>query len=101
METTTSTSTSGKGLGIASLVVGIVTVLWSLIPVLGAGAFWLSIIGLAVASIGLVLSVRANNPKKGIIVAGFILCMISTGVSAFWMSAVNEAVETINAMNAQ
>lgn len=99
METTK--TNSGKGLGIASLVVGTITVIWSLIPVLGAGAFWLSIIGLAIGCIALFLAVRGQNPSKGIIITGFILCVISTGVSAFWLSAVNEAVETINAMNAQ
>jgi hypothetical protein len=98
METT---STSGKGLGIAALVVGIITVIWSLIPVLGAGAFWLSIMGLALGITALILAVRGQNPRKGIILAGFILCIVSTGVSAFWMSAINDAVETINAMNAQ
>jgi ABC-type uncharacterized transport system permease subunit len=98
METT---STSGKGLGIAAMVIGIITVLWSLIPVLGAGAFWLSIIGLAAAITALILAVKGQNAKRGVIITGFILCMVSTGVSAFWMSSINDAVATINAMNAQ
>ena len=96
METTT--STSGKGLGIAALVVGIITLIWSLIPVLGAAAFWPSIIGLALGIIGLALAIKGKNAKKGIIIAGFILCVVSTGLSAYWMSAINEAVETLNAI---
>jgi hypothetical protein len=99
METTT--STSGKGLGIASMVVGIVTVIWSLIPILGAGAFWLAIIGLALGIAALVMAVRGQNPKKGIIITGFILCIVSTGVSAYWMSAINDAVNAINTMQVQ
>ncbi|MFY9307676.1 MAG: hypothetical protein WAQ28_01380 [Bacteroidia bacterium] len=99
METTT--STSGKGLGIAALVVGIITVIWSLIPVLGAGAFWMSLMGLVLGIVALIMAIKGQNPKRGIIIAGFILCIVSTGVSAFWMSAINDAVETINAMNAQ
>lgn len=95
------TSKSGKGLGIAAFVVGIVTLLWSLIPVLGAGAFWISIIGLALGTAALILSIRGKNPKKGLIIAGFALCVVSTGVSAYWMSAINAAVDTISAINAQ
>ena len=99
METTT--STSGKGLGIAAIVIGSITFIWSLIPILGAGAFWLSLIGLTVAITALIMAVKGQNAKRGIIITGFILCLVSTGVSAFWMSSINEAVKTINAMNAQ
>ncbi|MES2593056.1 MAG: hypothetical protein V4608_14330 [Bacteroidota bacterium] len=101
METTTQASTSGKGLGIAALIIGIITVIWSLIPIFGAVAFWPSVIGLALGITGLVLSYKGQNAKKGVIIAGFILCIVSTGVSAFWISSVNDAVETLNAMNAQ
>jgi hypothetical protein len=100
METTT-TSTSGKGLGIAALVIGIITVIWSLIPILGASAFWPSIIGLVLGIVGLVMAVRGQNAKKGIIIAGFVLCIVSTGVSAYWMSAINTAVETLNTISVQ
>ena len=101
METTTKTSTSGKGLGIAALIIGIITVIWSIIPVLGASAFWPSLLGLALGIVGLVMAVRGQNTQKGIIIAGFILCIVSTGVSAYWMSAINTAVETLNAINVQ
>ena len=99
METTT--STSGKGLGIAALVIGIITVIWSLIPILGASAFWPSLLGLVLGIIGLVMAVRGQNAKKGIIIAGFILCIVSTGISAYWMSAINTAVETLNTISVQ
>lgn len=92
METTT-TSSAGKGLGIAALVIGIITTIWSLIPILGAAAFWPSLIGLVLGIVGLALAIRGKNSKKGIIIAGFILCVVSTGVSAYWMSAVNAVVD--------
>ncbi|MES2593055.1 MAG: hypothetical protein V4608_14325 [Bacteroidota bacterium] len=101
METTTQTSTSGKGLGIAALIIGIITFIWSIIPLLGAGAFWPSVIGLALGTIGLVMAFKGQNAKKGVIIAGFILCIVSTGVSAYWVSAINTAAETLNAMTAQ
>lgn len=101
METTTQTSASGKGLGIAALVIGIVTVIWSIVPVLGASAFWPSVLGLVLGIAGLVMAVRGQNAKKGIIIAGFVLCIVSTGVSAYWMSAINTAVETMNAISVQ
>ena len=43
----TTTSTSGRNLGIAALVFGIVTVMWSINPLSGAGALWPSLFGLA------------------------------------------------------
>ncbi|MFY9307674.1 MAG: hypothetical protein WAQ28_01370 [Bacteroidia bacterium] len=92
METTT-TSSAGKGLGIAALVIGIITVIWSLIPLLGATAFWPSIIGLALGIIGLALAIKGKNSKKGIIIAGFVLCVVSTGVSAYWMSAISAGID--------
>lgn len=101
METTTKTSASGKGLGIAALVIGIVTVIWSIVPILGASAFWPSVLGLVLGMAGLVMAVRGQNAKKGIIIAGFVLCIVSTGVSAYWMSAINTAVETMNAISVQ
>ncbi len=95
METQNQTSTSGKGLGIAALVIGIITLIWSLIPIFGAVAFWPSIIGLALGITAVIMAVKGTNPKKGIIIAGFILCIVSTGISTYWMVIVKEAADVL------
>jgi hypothetical protein len=95
------TSTAGKGLGIAALVIGIICVIWSIIPILGAGAFWPSIIGLVLGTIGLIMAVRGLNPKKGIIITGFILCLIATGIATYWVVVLKDAVDAVNGINVQ
>lgn len=99
METTT--STSGKGLGIASMVVGIVALIWSIIPIVGAGAFWVAIVGLLMGAAAIVMAVKGKNPKKGIIITGLILCVVAVAISAYWMSAISTAVDTLNSIQVQ
>lgn len=77
-------STSGNNLGAAALMIGIVTIVWSIVPVVGAAAFWPSFLGLTMGLVALALALHGQNPKKGIIIAGFVLCMVSTGVSKCW-----------------
>lgn len=99
METTV--SKSGKGLGIASMVVGIITLIWSIIPIVGAGAFWVAIIGLLLGMAAMVMAVKGKNPKKGIIITGLILCVVAVAIAAYWMSAISTAVDTLNSLQVQ
>lgn len=62
----------GNGLGIASLVVGIVSAVIALIPGCGAIAFVPAIVGLVLGVINVVLRGKANLPK-GVGMAGIIL----------------------------
>lgn len=94
METTT--STSGKSLGLTSMILGIVTLIWSLIPVIGASAFWIAIIGLLLGIGAIIMAIKGNNPKRGIIITGLILCGIAVAIAAYWISVINMAVNTLN-----
>lgn len=62
----------GNGLGIASLVVGIVSAVIALIPACGAIAFLPAIVGLVLGVINVVLRGKANLPK-GVGMAGIVL----------------------------
>ena len=74
---TTATSSKGKGLGIAGMVIGIVALIWAMIPLLGAGAWWLAVVGLVLSIVGFVMAKNGNNPNKGMMMTGIILGVVS------------------------
>ncbi len=90
----TTTSTKGKGLGTAGMIIGIVALVWAIIPVLGAGALWVAIIGLVLSIIAFFMAKGGNNPKKGMIIAGIVMNAIAVALAIFWIykiaSTVNE-----------
>ena len=96
METTT--STKGKGLGVAGMIIGIVALIWAIIPVVGAAALWVAIIGLVLSLIGFFMARSGQNPKKGMIVTGLVLNVLALGVAIFWVysiaSVANEVLES-------
>jgi hypothetical protein len=80
----TTTSTKGKGLGTAGMVIGIVALVWAIIPLLGAGALWIAVIGLVLSIIAFVMAKNGNNPKKGMIIAGIVMNVVAVALAAFW-----------------
>lgn len=84
MDTTTQNLTAGKSLGIAGMVIGIITLLWSFIPFVGAWALWVAIIGLILSFIGFLMAKNGNNPKKRVIITGIILCLCAGSISGYW-----------------
>ncbi|TAL58062.1 MAG: hypothetical protein EPN85_12450 [Bacteroidetes bacterium] len=84
MNTTLQNLTAGKNLGIASMIIGIITLIWSFIPFIGGWALWIAIIGLLLGFIGFLMARNGNNPKKGIIIAGITLCLFAGGISGYW-----------------
>lgn len=81
-----------SGFAVASLVLGIIGVLFSLIPIINNASFIFGIIGLVLGIIGLI-----KKNKKGLAIAGVILCalaMIITLVSQqIYSKAFNEAAD--------
>lgn len=95
MNTTNQNSTAGKSLGTTSMIIGIITLIWSLIPIIGAWALWIAVIGLVLGSIGFVMAKNGGNPKKGIILTGMILSIIAIGVSSYWVYVAKMVVEEL------
>ena len=89
---TTTTSSKGKGLGIAGMVIGIVALIWAMIPLLGAGAWWLAVVGLVLSAVGFVMAKGGNNPNKGMMMTGIILGVVATALSFYRVYQVTQAV---------
>ncbi|MBO4365966.1 MAG: DUF4190 domain-containing protein [Eggerthellaceae bacterium] len=68
---------STSGMGIASLVLGILAFLASFIPLLNILSFPLVILGLLFAVIGLVGIKKGKHVGKGITMAGLVLCLLA------------------------
>lgn len=91
----TATSTKGKGLGVAGMVIDIVAVIWAIIPLLGAGAWWLAVVGLVLSIVGFVMAKNGNNPNKGMMMAGIILGVVATALSFYRVYQVTQAVKAL------
>lgn len=71
---------SGQNLGIAALVVAIITFVLAVIPCVGLIAIIPGIIAIVLASVSLSQASRNNNPK-GIMIAGLIIAIIAVLIS--------------------
>jgi ABC-type uncharacterized transport system permease subunit len=83
--TTTSTTTKGKGLGTAGMIIGIVALVWAIIPLLGAGAWWLALVGLILSIVAFFMAKNNNNPKKGMMLTGIVLNFVAMLLAIFWI----------------
>jgi hypothetical protein len=92
MEQTTAPSTKGKGLGTAGMVIGIIALVWSVIPLAGAAAIWLALPGFILSLVAFFMAKGGNNPKKGMIITGIILNVVALGLAIYWIMAVASAV---------
>jgi hypothetical protein len=92
------TSTKGKGLGVAGMVIGIVALVWAVIPLFGAGAWWLAIVGLVLSVVAFFMAKGGNNPKKGMIIAGIVLGVAATSMSFYRVYQVKQALDAFKDM---
>lgn len=80
------------GLGIAGMVIGILALLWSFIPCLGAWALWPGLLALVLSGVGLLLSLQAQK-VDGFCVAGLCVSVVATGIAGYWYYKVNKGVK--------
>ena len=92
----------GKGFGVAALVLGIVALVFSFIPVVGAVAFFLGPIAVVFGILGLVL--RKGSGSRGTSIAGLILGAVAViaaaivfAITAAVVSGVGHAIATASA----
>ena len=64
-----------KGLGSARLIIGILTLLFSLIPIFGMLAIFLGLLALIISSIGIGIAIKHKHPKSQLITALIITCL--------------------------
>ncbi|MHA7222836.1 TrbL/VirB6 family protein [Arthrobacter sp. RHLT1-20] len=88
----------GNGWGVAALVLGIVAVVFSFIPVMGAVAF---VLGPLAVLFGIIGATR-KFAKKGTAVAGLVLGILSIVIAAIWMAVLSAAVSSADqALNSE
>lgn len=96
MEQTTQTqSTKGKGLGLAGMIIGIVALVWAIIPILGAGSWWMALVGLILSIVAFFMAKNNGNPKKGMMIAGIVLNFVAILLAAFWIYKIASAASEI------
>lgn len=87
-------------MAVASLVLGIVSIIIGFIPLCGMIAFVPAIIGLILGIVDLVKKNKAGEDKKGMSIAGIVLSAIAIVVIAYWVLVVGAATaEVINNAN--
>lgn len=91
----TTTSTKGKGLGTAGMVIGIVAIVWAIIPLVGAAAWWLALVGLVLSVVAFFMAKKNNNPKKGMMLTGIILNFVALLLAIFWIYKIMHAASEL------
>lgn len=71
-------------MGIASLVLGIISIIIGFVPLCGAIAFLPALIGLILGIIEIVKKSKSNE-KKGMAIAGIVMCAVAILVIFFWV----------------
>lgn len=87
-------STAGQGLGIGSLILGIVGLIVAFIPCFGWFALLFSLVGIVLGFIGL-SQAKKGNGKKGLNIAGIVLSVLATILVVVWVVLFASAASTL------
>lgn len=85
---------SSQGLGIAGLVLGIVTLIISFIPCLGMWAIVPGVVAITLSAIGFAQANKINAPK-GIIIAALVISIVGTVIAGWQFYMLKSAVPNI------
>lgn len=77
-------SNAGQGMGVAALVLGILTVLVSFVPCVGVAAIFLGVIAIVLGIISYTTAKKGNAPT-GMPIAGLILGVVGTIFASMWI----------------
>jgi len=91
------TSTAGQGLGIAGLVLGIITLIISFIPCIGVWAILPGIVAIVLSAIGFAQANKANAAKE-LVIAALIISIIGTAIASWQIYIFKSAPSTIEKM---
>ncbi|MEJ8281120.1 MmpS family transport accessory protein [Pseudonocardia spirodelae] len=84
-----------NGFGVTALVLGILGLLFSLIPIVGVIAWPLVILGLVFGALGIVRAVRGRATNRGVAIAGTVLSALGLVVCVVYVAAVASAVSDL------
>lgn len=82
-------------MGIAALILGIISIIIGFIPLCGSIAIFPAIIGLILGIVDTVLKSKKGE-KKGISIAGIVLSAIAIVVIVFWVFIFGAALSTVD-----
>ena len=85
-------------MGVASLVLGIISLIIGFVPLCGAIALIPAIIGLILGIVDTVQKSKKNE-KKGMSIAGIVLSAIATVIIIFWVFVFGVGVATYDSYN--
>ncbi len=89
---------STSGAAIAGLILAIMAIILSWIPIINNFAFFLGLIGVILAIVGLVGTMRGKKSGKGIAIAamviGIISLVVTLGLQSMWSTAIDDAFDT-------
>ena len=96
--------TGTSGMGIASLVLGILAILTSFLPIINNGSFFLALLGLVFGVVGLVAASKGKKSGKGISIAGIVLNVLSViivlATQSLYGAAIDQAVKEVESGSA-
>ena len=85
-----------NGLGTAGFVLGLIGLLFSVIPLVGVVAWPLVILGLIFSLIGYGRGRRGHATNKGLALAGAIVSAVGLLICILWVAAFNKAASDVN-----
>ena len=89
---------ASKGLGIAGLVVGILTLLVSFIPCFGMYAMYIGIVAILLSGIGLYIASK-NNSSKGMLIAALIVSILGFAIAYNQYSQLKDLGDSLQDLN--
>lgn len=75
-------------MGVAALVLGIISFIFAFIPCLGVYALVPAVLGLIFGIVGMIKS-KKTGQGKGLSIAGFVLCILATVVASWQLYVIN------------
>ena len=81
-------------MGVASLVLGIVGLVFSFIPCLGSWGIFLTVPGVILGAVGLASAAKKNAPK-GLAIAGLVCSIIGSAIAGYQWYVLHKASDAI------
>lgn len=85
-----------NGMGVTSLVLGIIGLLFSFVPVIGVIAWPLVILGIIFSAVGLNKAAKGRATNKGLAITGLVVSIIGLIICIVWAVAFKEAADDLN-----
>lgn len=87
-------TTAKSGMAIAGFVLGIIALLTSFVPIVNNLSFFLAILGIIFAIVGLIGIMKGKKSGKGLAIAALVICIVSCAAVLASQSAYSEALNS-------